>query len=544
MGFKEAYARSPLGKYREVIRLAPREVIYNGSLILSAILYAMSAVPMSWDQGSSAVVPSLPGFQNHFHITSGANASQIRNFVSLVFIGMAAGAASSFLLNDLIGRLWSFRLYQTVWIIGQIVAIFATNLPTLWAARIISGLGIGALSVTGPMSIVEIAPAEIRGLLTSWFVVAMATGLFVSIFCVYGLFLHHAANRLQYQIVWFAPCIFIALWIIASFYLCESPRWLMMVGRRADAIKTLTRLRGLPEDHPRVQAELSDIEQSINSLTNGEKKTYLANLTSVVKETFTSSSNVRRVIQTVISYGLAQLSGANAVTSYLMPILEIIGVAKGNTSEKMFISGMYGMAKFFIAIIASFFFIDALGRRRSLFIGVITQMISDIYIGVFIKYKQDGNPSNAASTAAIAAIFIHAFGYYVGLCMLPYIFGGEVWPNRIRSFGGALSQTFHWAFSYGLTFGMPSILSDMNNWGAFLFFAGWCFTALCYVYLMVPELSGLSVEEVDNVFKGPWLNARRSTKHVIDGVDDVDRENFGKVTNNGAVEDTKIPVPV
>jgi hypothetical protein len=91
----------------------------------------------------------------------------------------------------------------------------------------------------------------------------------------------------------------------------------------------------------------------------------------------------------------------------------MIGVG-GSTDRNMFLSGMYSMSKFFYTLIASFFFIDALGRRKSLFIGITIQMISDIYIGTFIKYKQAGDVSHGAAQGAIAAIFIHGFGYAVG----------------------------------------------------------------------------------------------------------------------------------
>lgn len=57
---------------------------------------------------------------------------------------------------------------------------------------------------------------------------------------------------------------------------------------------------------------------------------------------------------------------------------------------------------------------------------------------------------------------------------------------------------------------MPDILSKMDNWGAFIFFAGWCFIALLYVFFMVPEIAGLSMEEMDEIFKGSWFNAWRS----------------------------------
>jgi MFS family permease len=353
----------------------------------------------------------LPGFQQHFGISSGTDAATIRTYVSTVYIGAGVGAGLSFFVNDRIGRLWSLRLYMCIWIVGQLVATFAPGLAGLYAARVVSGLGIGPLTVTGTMSIVEIAPAEIRGLLASWFSVAMLMALFVSVFCVYGVFAHVAASRLQYQIVWFAPCIFILLCIALSFLACESPRWLMLVGRKEEAAATLVRLRGLDFDHPRVAQEYQDIDDSIKDELDhfgGPNNTI-----GVIKEAFTVPSNLRRIQQACISYALAQLSGANSVTSYFVPILHLIGIS-GGTTHSLFLSGMYSMAKFFFTLIASFFFIDALGRRKSLFVGIILQMMSDIYIGVYVKYHQQGAVSESASQAAIAAIFIHGFGYAVG----------------------------------------------------------------------------------------------------------------------------------
>lgn len=55
-----------------------------------------------------------------------------------------------------------------------------------------------------------------------------------------------------------------------------------------------------------------------------------------------------------------------------------------------------------------------------------------------------------------------------------------------------------------MTFALPSLLSHTNNWGAFVFFASWCFAALLYVYFLVPEIAGLSVEEIEGIFSGPW----------------------------------------
>jgi hypothetical protein len=51
--------------------------------------------------------------------------------------------------------------------------------------------------------------------------------------------------------------------------------------------------------------------------------------------------------------------------------------------------------------------------------------------------------------------------------VLPYLFGAELWPNNIRSFGAALSQMFHWLFYFAVNKGVPSMLSSMDNWGTF-----------------------------------------------------------------------------
>ncbi|EXM15470.1 Sugar/inositol transporter [Fusarium oxysporum f. sp. vasinfectum] len=460
------FTESVLAKYARTIKATPRDLIVNRTLLFSCAVYALAGLPTTDD---------------------------IQNFISIIYIGYAIGAALSFFINDRIGRRWSFRLYTAIWIVGQVIASLAPGWPALYTARIISGIGIGSLSVTGPMSIVELAPSEIRGLLTAWYTVVMGIALFTSIFS-------------------FSPAIFMALAIVASFFVSESPRWLMMVGKREEAAAVLVDLRRLPADHPRLQNEIKDIEHSVTGIGSS--------FAGIVKETFTVPSNLRRLQQALLSYALAQLSGANSVTSYFIPIMSIMGIG-GGTSQSMFLSGMYGFSKFIFSLIASFFFIDALGRRRSLFIGITLQFISHVYIGVFIKYHQEGHVSSSASQAAIAAVFFHAFGYAVGLFVLPYIFGGELWPNCLRSFGGAVSQTFHWPFIYAVKYSIPSLLKTTDNWGAFLFFAGWCFLALIYVFFMVPEISGLSVEELDYLFKGSWFNAyKRARRHpVIDSVE-------------------------
>ncbi|CAO2658863.1 Nn.00g065860.m01.CDS01 [Neocucurbitaria sp. VM-36] len=523
---------STLAKYGRAIKNSPRELIFNRRLLVSAALYAMAGIPICWDQGSSSVVPSLPGFKDAFGITSGSNAAQISNFVSFIYITAGIGAFLSYFINDRIGRLWSLRLYMGIWIVGQLIATFSYgNLGALYFARLVSGAGIGPLTAVGPMSIVEIAPYEIRGVLTTWFSVIMLLSLTCASFTTYAVFLHTTSGHIQYQIVFFVPCIIIAIIFAASFFCMEeSPRWLMLKGREEDAIKSLVALRGLPIDHPRVATEFQEIRAQIQEEHNKFGDASGNGFKAVLRETFLVKSNLRRVFQACISYALAQLSGANSVTTYLVSILTLMGIG-GSTERNMFLTGMYSMSKFFYTLIASFFFIDALGRRKSLFVGITIQMISDLYIGVYVKYKQAGSIASGSSEAAIAAIYIHGFGYAVGLLVLPYVFVAELWPNNIRSFGACLTQAWHWLFFFGINKGTASMLSSMDNWGAFIFFAGWCFISLLYVWTSVPETAGLSLEQLDALFEGPFWQTNAQAKKQRQLANVIESAETGSVEN-------------
>ncbi|KAK2051223.1 MFS general substrate transporter [Colletotrichum caudatum] len=448
MGLKQIFTEATFATYIKAIK-SPREVIYNRKLLLTVALYATSGIPIS----SSSSMPSLPGFQHDFGITSATNPTQVSSFISFVYMGAGIGSGLSLFLNDRIGRLWAYRLYMAIWIVGQIITTASMgNLGVLYFACIVSGLGILELIVTGPASIVEIVLAEVRSLLAVWFSVAMLLSLTVSVFTVYASFLHVAVGQTQYQVVFFAPTIVMKLFIMASFLLYESPRGNPQPNGA----------RGLPIHHPRVAHEVENIKEQI--VKEEEKLGRNPRFTVLIKDAFQVPPNLRRFQQAVLSYALAQLSGANSVTFYLVPI------------------------SFLFTLSASFLFIDALGHRRSLFTGIAIQIISDVYIGVFVKYRQAGSVAPGSGEAAIAAVFIH--GIRVSPLVLPYVPGAKLWLNHLRSFGSAFAQFFHWLFFFGVNKGMPSLLS-------------WCFLSLMYVYCVVPETSLQGLEQLDELFKGP-----------------------------------------
>ncbi|KAJ4264199.1 hypothetical protein NW762_005393 [Fusarium torreyae] len=505
------------GKYKKAIKALPRE-IFNRNLFLTALSFALCGCPKGWDEGSAASITQLKSFQRQYDLDSELDSETIENLVSFVNIGAGLGAFLSFFLNDKLGRIQSMRLYQTIYVAGSLVSCFSYgSIGALYFGRVFAGLGIGACTVVGPMTLAEIAPATIRGFMTLWFNMCMLLGQALGIFVVYGCNVHiSSAKNLQYQVPWFVQTFAPFIGIVVSFFIVESPRWLAIRCRQDDALKALSTLRGLPVDDHFVLEEYSHI---VHTVEDEGRQSGSNSFIVVMKETFFVRSNLRRVQLTVIAYILAQFSGANSVTNYLPTIFGLIGVTGRDT--KIYSSGLYAIAKFVCTMAASLFFVDMLGRRKSLMIGVTVQMLCHSYLAGYLNvFRSEGSTvPKGASDAAIAVIYIHAFGWAVGLYTLPYLFGAELWPNRIRSFGGALSQSFHWFFYFAITKATPSLLRSMNVWGAFMFFVGWCVIALAYTFFFVPETSGLSLDDMNVIFSRPMYKMRQPLPSSATGVE-------------------------
>jgi MFS family permease len=109
----------------------------------------------------------LKSFQKQFNVSPDKGDEIISNVVSLVNLTAGVGALLSFYLNDRIGRRWSLQLYLAIVAVGSLISTLSYgSIAALYVGRLVSGLGIAALTVTGPMSIVEISPRLTRGLMT------------------------------------------------------------------------------------------------------------------------------------------------------------------------------------------------------------------------------------------------------------------------------------------------------------------------------------------------------------------------------------------
>ncbi|KAK5109657.1 hypothetical protein LTR62_006779 [Meristemomyces frigidus] len=312
------------------------------------------------------------------------------------------------------------------------------------------------------------------------------------------------------------------IWGAGTLFIAESPRWLLSVNRRSEAIHNLERIRKLPKEHPLMVSEINAMESQLER----EHETIAgASQLDLLKETLATPENRRRFCLMFLCHTFGQWSGANAITQYCPTIFGYLGVASG---EKTFLAtGIYGIVKFSTVFSFSIFIVDFVGRRRSLFTGIILQISTLVFIAGYLgatngmsaaKIASDPNLVRA-STAAIVAIYLHAVAWSIGWFSVPYLVNSEIFPTRIRSFNMSIFMALHWAYYFGCSRAMPSLLAATDRYGAFVFFASICAFSLVFAYLCMPETAGRPLESLDGLFQRPlytiWKVAYPTAAEVI-----------------------------
>lgn len=309
-----------------------------------------------------------------------------------------------------------------------------------------------------------------------------------------------------------------------------------MKGKHEEALKNLCTLRQLPIDHPSIRCEILNAR---DQLERELESTHGSSFWGKLKELVTVPANRYRLMLGVMSQLLGQWSGASAVTIYATSFFAALG--KTGQSEQLFATCILGIVKFCSAYICAFFLIDFLGRRRSLYTGIILQTLSICYIAIYLAkvpastHVDDtgtGDITGSAKRAgigAIAAIYISGFGWAMGWNSFQYLVNAEIYPSRLRAIGSSIVMCIHFANQFGNTKAVPSMVIAMTNYGFFVFCTAVCVLGLLWVWVFVPETAGRSLESMDALFSLPWHQIGRHGKYLSpDGTDHLDENALEK----------------
>ncbi|KAJ5091309.1 hypothetical protein NUU61_006179 [Penicillium alfredii] len=474
---------------------------------LVIFVIACGGIPKGYDEGGYSASVKLPSFQTDFNLIKSnwahdatGLANRKANITSFNVLGAAFGALFALDLNDRLGRLVAWRVAVIVWASGMFIQVFASGIyGLLLFARIWSGLGAGALTVTSPLYLSEVAPKATRGLSVGLYMVALLAVLAMGFFINYGAKLHMAATRTQYRLVQAIPLIPVGIAFGLSYLCPETPRYLASKQRHTEGRDALARLRGKSADDPIVKAEFETIDAQVRERT--------ADLASVshwtaFKETQTNANYRQRFWLLMTMQTIAQWTGGNGITYYVTNVFEYAGVTAD--AQSLVSSGAYGVVKLVFTMAFTWGLIDFLGRRRCALTGLALQLAAHIYMGAYMGLQPGSADNKSASDAAVASVFVYAVGWSVGLCTIPYLYGTEIFPTRIRNVSYSTSMALHWFFQFAVVRVTPNMFISLDVWGAYLFWAIICFLGIVILGIWMPETKGVPIERMGDLFDTPW----------------------------------------
>ena len=202
---------------------------------------------------SGAVNGTQDGLSQAFNLVPGSwSPSNGLGFtVASLLIGCFIGAFFAGRLADLMGRRNTMMLAAALFLVGALVQGAASSQVIFVIARICGGMAVGAASVLSPAYISEIAPAEIRGRLTTVQQIMIITGLTAAFVVNYFLAKGAGVSTATFwggiqawRWMFLMQALPAAIFLVALFMIPESPRYLVSKGQGDRAESVLTSLFG------------------------------------------------------------------------------------------------------------------------------------------------------------------------------------------------------------------------------------------------------------------------------------------------------------
>lgn len=439
---------------------------------LVAIVAAIGGLLFGFD---TAVVSGAIGFmQEKFSLTD----FQVGWAVSSLIVGCIVGAAFAGVLSDKFGRKKTLIFSAILFIVGSIGSAIPDTFDAYILFRIIGGLGIGLTSTICPLYNAEIAPPKYRGRLVALNQLATVTGIFFVYFV--NLWISNSGgHEWQVESAWrwmfgvgIVPGI---IFLIALFFVPESPRWLMKQGRRDAALQILNKFHGPHE----AGAEINDIEKSFKQ----KQGTF--------KELIQSPTLKVALMVGVVLAVMQQVTGINAVMYYAP---EIFKEAGAGTNAALIQTILVGFINFAFTILA-IWLIDKVGRKQLLLAGSAGMAISLIVIAICFQTGLTGG------YLLLIFILIYVASFAVSLGPVVWVIISEIFPNHVRGIATAIASMSLWIADYVVSQSFPPLLSAAGPAITFGIFAVLSIFTFFFTMKKVPETKDVPLEQIESLWK-------------------------------------------
>ncbi|SFS31142.1 sugar porter family MFS transporter [Sphingobacterium wenxiniae] len=389
--------------------------------------------------------------------------------MAIALIGTVVGAAMGAYPSDRLGRKTTLFLVAALYFFSAIGTAFAQDWNTFIIFRFLGGIGVGVSSVTAPIYISEISPAKSRGKLVGLFQFNVVFGILVAYISNY--FIGQTGDE-SWRWMLGVQALPALIFFILIFFVPESPRWLLLHrNKREEANAIMQKVSG--EDAEREIQQILENQQE--GKVKGESRLF-------------SKANRFPVILAVLFAVFNQVSGINAIIYYAPRVFEMAGL--GGQSSLLSTVGI-GIVNFVFTLIA-INFIDKVGRRKLMFIGSFG-LIASLSLVAYAFFS--GNTEGIAVTIYLM-FFIAFFAFSQGAVI--WVFISEIFPNEVRAKGQTLGSLTHWVMAAIITFFFPALTELLGGGYTFMIFAGFMVLQLIYVWKLMPETKGKSLENMSD----------------------------------------------
>ncbi|CAG8973176.1 hypothetical protein HYALB_00008768 [Hymenoscyphus albidus] len=489
--------------------------VYNWRVYAIAAVAGSAAVMIGYDSAFIGGTIALPSFQREFEF---AKLSKPKvdllnaNIVSCYQAGAFFGALGAYAAAFSLGRARGLALFSAIFVLGSGLMLGANRergLALMYVGRALAGIGVGGCSNIAPIYISEISPPAIRGALVCLFELGWQIGGLVGFWINYGIAETLPSNKAQWLIPFAVQLIPSGLLFAGSFWLHESPRYLMSKGKREQAIKNLCWIRQLDDDHVYIKEEMYAIDQNIErQMIDGGMGFWQP-----FKLLATSKRIQWRFFLGGSLFFWQNTSGINAINYYSPTVFRSIGIVGTNTG--LFTTGLFGVVKTVFTLIYLFFLVDSFGRRRLLMIGAIGGSLCLWYVGGYIAIAKPSQNSNAKlSSGGISAVFFFylwtAF-YSPTWNPTPWVLNSEMFDSNVRGLGLAFAAANNWLWNFIVARFTPQMFTAMG-YGVYFFFAALMILSAIFVYFLIPETKNIPLEAIDRLFE---MKLKASEAHEI-----------------------------
>ncbi|GAA5854284.1 hypothetical protein JCM8547_001763 [Rhodosporidiobolus lusitaniae] len=389
--------------------------------------------------------------------------------------------------NDRLGRRWSNQIGALFVIAGGLVGALATGDPMLLAGRALMGIGGSALVISSNLLCNELLHPRLRSVGAAFFLCFYYVGAIVAAWTSYIVI------RLGWDSSWswrlptilqvFGPAIVMA----GTFFMPESPRWLIAQGKKDQAHRVLANQHANGKmDDELVLWEMDQIEAALER----EKIEKMGFMTF-----FKTPGNRRRLLILAATATGTQGNGVAVFSYYLTPVLKLVGVT--DPAQQTGINGGMQIWNLVLAC-AGASLVERMGRRKLWLISTCGMLLSYICLTGLAGAFATGR-SESVGLASVAFMFF-CYGFYdIAWTPLAYSYSLEILPYSMRANGMAF---FVWMQKTTLCVNqwVNPIALQKAAWKYYFIFMGALIVYVLVIFFYFPETRGLSLEEVTQLF--------------------------------------------